>query len=173
MPRHRLFPFSFCLFTWRRAEGFSLTEVLVAMTLLSLGLLGALSGFRWAQQGLSDGERATRALALAESRLEAKRAGPWRTILQDDVDGDGLAGRSMRDDGGGDDEQAGDGRYTGSRTEDGIHLVWTIQPDRTGALWQVGSVLIQVEARYQTTGGVWRHIRLGTRRANPNYVGYR
>ncbi len=173
MHNDNLLPFPFGLLSCRRAEGVSLAEVLVAMMLLTLGLLAALSGFRWAQAGLSDGERATRALALAESRLEAKRTTSWATLLQDDADGDGLDEQRMRDDGGGEDEHAGDGRYTGSWTEDGIHLVWTIQPDRPGPLWQVGSVLIQVQARYRTAGGPWRHIHLGALRANPNYIGYR
>lgn len=166
-------PFSFCLFTCRRAEGFSLAEVLVAMVLLTLGLLAALSGFRWAQVGLDDGERATRALALAQSRLEAKRTTSWRTLLQDDADADGMDELHMRDDGRGEDERAGDGRYTGSWTDGGIHVVWTIQPDRPGPLWQVGVVLILVQARYRTAAGHWRHIHLGALRANPNYIGYR
>lgn len=173
MQGNQLFPFSIFLVNCRRAEGFSLAEVLVAMVLLTLGLLGTLSGFRWAQEGLSDGEQALRALALAESRLEAKWASPWQRLLQDDADADGVDEVRMRDDGGGDDEHAGDGRYTGSRTEGGIHLKWTVQPDRPGPFWQVGSVLIHVQARYQTAGGHWRHIHLEALRANPNYIGYR
>ncbi len=169
----KLVPVSFCLLTRRQAGGFSLTEVLVAMVLLSFGALGAVTGFRWAQEGLRDGERAMRALALAESRLEAKWATSWGRLLQDDADADGLDELLMRDDGGGTDDRAGDGRYTGSRTEGGIHLVWTVQPDRPGPLWQVGSVLIHVHARYLTTGGHWRHIHLEALRANPNYIGYR
>ena len=63
--------------------------------------------------------------------------------------------------------------YTASREQDGIRLVWTVQPDRAGSLRGAGSVLIQARASYQVGQGQWREVRIGTLRANPQYLGNR
>lgn len=175
-PRRRsgrhFFPFYFCLWPCRDS-GFSLTEVLVAMTLLATGLLGSLWGFQWAQRGLEAGREATRALALAESMLEAKRATRWRFLLREDTDGDGVLDGVMRDDGGRGDERAGDGVYTASREVGGIRLTWSVQPDRPGPLWRVGSAILRARAEYEVPGGGRRTVELDSLRANPNYIGRR
>ena len=65
MTRDRLF----------RAEGgASFSEVLVAMVLTLIGLAGAMGAFQAAERSLRTGTLATRALAMAASRIEAKRA---------------------------------------------------------------------------------------------------
>ena len=110
---------------------------------------------------------------MAESRLEAKRAVPWELLLTDDVDADGTPELTMRDDGTHGDTQTGDGIYTGSQDHEGIHLVWTVQLDRSGPLQTVGSAVIQARARYSVGRGQRREIRIGTLRANPNYIGWR
>lgn len=168
-----LFPFSFLLLPCRDQAGFSLIEVMVAMVLLATGLLGIMGTFQWADRGILHGANGTRALAMVESRLEAKRAAPWESLLTDDVNGDGIAETILRDGGWGGDARAGDGIYTASVDHEGIHLVWTVQPDRPGPLHMVGSAVIQARARYSAGGGQRREIRIGTMRANPNYVGWR
>jgi len=159
-----------------REAGFGLVEVLVAMLILAFALLGVMGLFQWADFGLREGLRATRALALVESRLDAKRMTPWPALLADDLDGDGTAEVRMRDDGVHPDEGAGDGVFTAGTEQNGISLVWTVQPDRVdglrpGSLARVGSVVITARATYATGRGPWREVRLATLRANPNYVG--
>ena len=67
-------------------QGFSLVEVLVAMTLsavvLMSGMTAVLVSARFAQQG----RLAAKALALAQSRVEAKRSVRWEGLLLDDLD---------------------------------------------------------------------------------------
>ena len=94
------------------------------------------------------------------------------------MDADGTAEIQMRDDGVPPDEQAGDGVYTAALEQDGIRLIWTVQPDRTdflrpGSLARVGSVVIAARAGYATRRGQWREIQVSTLRANSSYVGPR
>lgn len=170
-PKVPLFTFSFLPLPCLNQIGFSLIEVMVAMVILAFGILGVMGIFQTAEHGLREGAKSTRALAMVESRLEAKRATPWEALLTDDVDGDGVGEIEMRDDGTRNDARAGDGIYTASLDREGIHLLWTVQPNRVGSLKQAGSVLIQAEAKYAGARGQRRTIRVGTLRANPRYVG--
>lgn len=157
----------------RDQKGSGLIEVMLAMVILAFAVVGVMGMFHWADHGMQYGAKATRALAMAGSRLEAKRALPWGSLLTDDLDADGLPEITMRDDGGPYDAVAGDGVFTAGVEQEGIQLVWRVQPDRPGPLTQAGSVLILAEASYQVGKGQKRSIRLGTLRANPRYLGIR
>lgn len=157
----------------RQQAGFSLIEVMMAMVVLAFGILGVMSAFQWSDFGLRQGAMGTRALALVESRLEAKRATPWEALLTDDLDGDGQTEITMHDDGQLSDAQAGDGIYTATIERDGIFLRWTVQPDRAGPMQAWGSAVITAGARYQAGQGRWRNVTVGTLRANPRYLGTR
>ncbi len=157
----------------RQRGGFTLIEVMVSMVILTVGVLAVVAAFRSANQGLRHGELGMRALAIAESRIEAKRASPWNALLTDDLDRDGLAETALRDDGMGDDEHAGDGVYTASADQDGVQVVWTVEPDRPGPLLDVGAVVIRAQAAFSFRSGPRRVIGLRTLRANPNYIGPR
>jgi prepilin-type N-terminal cleavage/methylation domain-containing protein len=154
-----------------RQDGFSLIEVMMAMVVLAFGILGVMSAFQWSDDGIRRGEAGTRALALAESRLEAKRAAPWNALLTDDLDGDGHMEVAMRDDGQSPDAQAGDGFYTAMVEREGILLRWTVRPDHPGPLQVWGSAVITASARYQAGQGRWHVVTVGTLRANPRYLG--
>jgi prepilin-type N-terminal cleavage/methylation domain-containing protein len=157
----------------RQQAGFSLVEVMIAMVILAFAILGVMGSFRWAEHGLRQGATGMRALALAESRLEAKRAAPWTALLTDDVDGDGQPEITMRDDGQPPDAQADDGLYTAEAERDGIVLRWTVQPDRPGPLAAWGAAIITAVARYPVGESRWREVAVGTLRANPVYLGTR
>jgi Tfp pilus assembly protein PilV len=152
--------------------GASLAEVLVAMTLTLIGLAGAMEAFQAAERSLQTGTLATRALAMAESRIEAKRSARWDRLLLDDVNHDGILDRVMHDDGAGGDVLAGDGVYSGSWDQDGVQLVWTVTPSRSDSLLASGHVLIVARAVYAAGEGQ-REVRVGTLRANPVFVGSR
>lgn len=165
--------FAFYILHCPEEAGFSLIEVMLAMVILAFAILGVMGMFQWADHGLRHGDNATRALAMAESRLEAKRTTPWDALLTDDLDADGMPEYTMRDDGRQPDAVAEDGIYSAGIEVDGIRLVWTVQTDRAGSLRSSGSVVIQAQARYPTGRGRWGEIRVGTLRANPLYVGMR
>jgi len=152
-------------------DGFSLIEVMIAMVVLAFGILGAMGALQWSDYGLRQGLVGTRARALAESLLEAKRAAPWRALLADDLDRDGRPDVTMRDDGQIPDKQADDGLYTARVERDGIVLEWTVRPDRSGPVQTWGSAVITAHARYPVGRGQWHEVTVGTLRANPSYVG--
>lgn len=150
--------------------GASFAEVLVAMTLTLIGLAGAMGAFQAAERSLRTGTLATRALAMAESRIEAKRSVLWDRLLLDDLNHDGVTDLVMRDDGAEGDVLAGDGVYSGSWDQDGIHLIWTVTPSRAGSLSDSGHVFLEARAVYPDGAGQ-REVRIGTLRANPLFVG--
>jgi len=152
--------------------GASIAEVLVAMTLTMIGLVGAMGAFQAAERSLQTGTLATRALAMAESRIEAKRSARWDRLLLDDLNHDGVPDLVMRDDGTGGDVLAGDGVYSGSWSQDGVQLIWMVTPSRAGSLSASGHALIEARAVYAVGEGQ-REIRVGTLRANPLFVGSR
>jgi hypothetical protein len=150
--------------------GASFAEVLVAMALMLIGLAGAVGAFQAAERSHRSGTLATHALAMAESRIEAKRSARWDRLLLDDLNHDGVPDLVMRDDGAGGDVLADDGVYSGSWDQDGVHLIWTVTPSRSGPLSVSGHVLIEARAVYEAGEGQ-REVRIGTRRANPLFVG--
>jgi prepilin-type N-terminal cleavage/methylation domain-containing protein len=151
--------------------GFGLIEVMFAMVILAFAVLGVLGTFQWADHGVQYGQQATKALALAQSRLEAKRTGPWNRLLVDDLDRDGIPDMVMRDDGHDPDATSGDGIYTASAEISGINLVWTLQTEPRGALIEAGVVVIKVRASYPIARSGRGQFELGSLRANPNYLG--
>jgi prepilin-type N-terminal cleavage/methylation domain-containing protein len=152
-------------------HGFGLIEVMFAMVILAFAILGVLGTFHWSEHGLRAGLLGSRALALAQGRLEAKRAVSWEQLLMDDLDGDGGAEILMRDDGQPPDDRGGDGLYTASSVQSGVTLLWTVRPDPPGPIWSAGTVLIEVRANYSIGKGQSREVRLGTIRGNPAYTG--
>jgi prepilin-type N-terminal cleavage/methylation domain-containing protein len=154
-------------------SGFSLIEVLFAMVIVAFVVVGVMGAFQCADFGMRYGMNGTKALAMAEAKLEMKRAGSWGTILSDDIDGDGKPETLMHDDGQSPDVIAGDGTYSGERVEDGMHLIWSVQPVPSGPLETAGAVLLESRALYRVASNQWKEVRLGTMRTNPRYVGHR
>ncbi|HYS17172.1 MAG TPA: prepilin-type N-terminal cleavage/methylation domain-containing protein [Candidatus Binatia bacterium] len=58
----------------RNERGFTLGEVLVAVLVLSVGLVGIATGFQYATSGVETGKGETTAAFLAEQRLERLKA---------------------------------------------------------------------------------------------------
>lgn len=150
--------------------GTSFSEVLVAMALMLSGLMGAMGAFHTVERSIGKGILAMRALAMAESRIEAKRSVRWEQLLIDDLDHDGAPEVVMRDDGTNGDLAAGDGIYSAAQEQDGILLTWSVTPSRSGHLSRSGFAIIEARASYMWSNG--RHeVRLATIRANPSFIG--
>jgi hypothetical protein len=152
------------------ARGATFSEVMVAMALISLGVIGAMGAFEAADHNLGRDALAARALSMAQSRLEAKRAAPWSQLLADDLDHDGVMDVSMHDDGAGGDRLAGDGIYAAMYEEHGVTVVWTVAAAHAGSLITSGAVVIEARGVYRASGGE-REVRLATLRANPVFAG--
>jgi hypothetical protein len=150
-------------------RGATFSEVLVAMALTSVGLIGAMSAFQATQKSLGQATLVTRALAMAESRLEAKRSVKWERLLMDDLDHDGVPEVVMHDDGADGDRMAGDGIYSARREQDGVMLMWTVAPNR-GNLATSGFVVVEACASYRFDNGE-HEVRIATLRANPVLAG--
>jgi prepilin-type N-terminal cleavage/methylation domain-containing protein len=58
-----------------RSRGFSLVELLVAATILAVGLLGILTAFPVSHRDIVYGGRVSQAVALAQQRMEQLKAG--------------------------------------------------------------------------------------------------
>src|SRR5512145_1467853 len=114
--------------------GASFAEVLVAIALTMIGLTGAMGAFQVAERSVKTGMLVTRAVAMAESRIEAKRSVRCDRLLLDDLNHDGTPDLVMRDDGLSGDVLAGDGVFSGSWDQDDVHLTWTVTPSRSASL---------------------------------------
>lgn len=66
----------------RRGEaGFTLVEILIAVSVISLGLVGVAAGFLYAVGGLEAGRQQTTAVFLAEQRIEQLKAQAMNNFL--------------------------------------------------------------------------------------------
>ena len=115
-------------------RGFSLVEVVVAMSISMVVVMGGMAALHVSARLTQEGVMKTRALSLAQGRLEAKRSVRWEAMLQDDLDHDGRTDVVMADDGQGADVSEEDGIYTGQWEHDGISLTWTVVMDRLADL---------------------------------------
>jgi hypothetical protein len=150
--------------------GATFSEVLVAMALTFIGLMGAMEAFHAAGKSIGQGTSATRARAMVESRLEAKRSVRWEQLLMDDLDHDGVPELLMHDDGTDGDRTAGDGIYSAMWAGDGVVLTWTVAPNRASTLSESGFAVIEARASYRSANGE-KEVRLTTLRANPVFAG--
>ncbi len=150
--------------------GATFSEVMVAIALTSVGVVGAMGAFEAADKSLWRDALDARALAMAESRIEAKRAAPWGQLLMDDLDHDGVPDVTMHDDGTGGDRTAGDGVYSAMLERQGVTVVWTVSFVSPASPGNSGGVVIEARGMYRANSGE-RHIRLATIRANPAYSG--
>lgn len=152
--------------------GFSLLEVMVATMISGIALVGVMGMMEISSRYVQQGGVSTRALALVQARLEAKRSVRWEALLEDDLDHDGVAETSMKDDGQAGDLVAGDGIYTAVQEQANVTLVWTVEAGRTAPLKSIGMVAIRATATYAGSRGL-KEVHVATLRANPAFVGER
>jgi prepilin-type N-terminal cleavage/methylation domain-containing protein len=154
-------------------DGFSLIEVMVAMVIAGVALMGTLGAVEISSRHVQQGGLNSKAIELAQARLEAKRSVRWQSLLEDDLDRDGIPETFMADDGQGSDITAGDGIYTAMFQRDGVTIVWMIEADQPGPLFSAAMVMIRSVASYSGLNGLKKEIQVATIRANPNFVGQR
>lgn len=157
---------------YARDNGFSLIEVMIAMVISGIAFMGAIGAVQISSGHIRQGALNSRALELAQARLEVKHSVRWRHLLEDDLDGDGIPETMMKDDGQHPDNMADDGIYTAMLERDGITVVWSVETDRPGSLASVGMVAVRAVSSYLGQGGQ-KEVLVATLRANPAFVGQR
>ncbi|HSA61795.1 MAG TPA: prepilin-type N-terminal cleavage/methylation domain-containing protein [Nitrospiraceae bacterium] len=153
-------------------KGFSLIEVMVAMVISGIALMGTMSALEISSRHVQQSGLGGRALEMAQGRLEVKRSVRWQSLLEDDLNYDGVPETIMKDDGQEPDKMAGDGIYTAMQKRDGVTVVWSVEADRPGPLGAVAMVTIRAAASYAGTGGR-KEVHVATIRANPAFSGSR
>ena len=152
--------------------GFSLIEVMIAMVISGIAFIGAIGAVQISSGHTRQGALDSRALELAQGRLEVKQSVRWRYLLEDDLDEDGIPETMMKDDGQNPDAMADDGIYTAMLERNGITGVWSVETDRPGPLGSVGVVAIRAVSSYVGQGSP-KEVMVATLRANPAFVGQR
>ncbi|MBH0179511.1 MAG: prepilin-type N-terminal cleavage/methylation domain-containing protein [Nitrospira sp.] len=153
-------------------EGFSLIEVMIAMVISGIAFIGAIGAVQISSGYSRQGALDSRALELAQARLEVKQSVRWPYLLEDDLDEDGIPETMMKDDGQNPDAMADDGIYTAMLERNGITVVWSVEADRPGPLGSVGMVAIRAVSSYAGQGSP-KEVMVATLRANPAFVGQR
>ena len=153
-------------------KGFSLIEVMIAMVISGIAFIGAIGAVQISSEHTRQGALTSRALELAQARLEVKQSVRWPYLLEDDLDEDGIPETMMKDDGQNPDVMADDGIYTAMLERNGITVVWSVETDRPGPLGSVGMVAIRAVSSYVGQGSP-KDIMVATLRANPAFVGRR
>ncbi|MBH0188709.1 MAG: prepilin-type N-terminal cleavage/methylation domain-containing protein [Nitrospira sp.] len=133
-------------------EGFSLIEVMIAMVISGIAFIGAIGAVQISSGYSRQGALDSRALELAQARLEVKQSVQWPYLLEDDLDEDGIPETMMKDDGQNPDAMADDGIYTAMLERNGITVVWSVEADRPGPLGSVGMVAIRAVSSYAGQG---------------------
>ena len=155
--------------TGRHETGLSLLEIMIAIVISGVALMGTMGAIEISARYVEQGQLSSRALALAQARLEGKLSVRWAALLEDDLNHDGVPDVLMKDDGVGPDLGAGDGIYTAMHQQDGVTVVWTVEADG-GPPWpDAPVVIIRTTASYDG-GREKKDIRMATLRANPTFV---
>ena len=155
--------------TGRKEAGLSLIEVMIAMVISGVALMGTMGAIEITARYVEQGQLSSRALALAQARLEGKRSVRWEALLEDDLNHDGVPDVMMKDDGLGPDRRAGDGIYTAMHQQDGVTVVWTIEADGDAPWTAAPVVIVRTTASYDR-GPEKKEILMATLRANPTFM---
>lgn len=117
-----------------KEDGFSLIEVLIAMVILSVGLLALSSLQGTFASGSADSRQRVRAVDLAKSRLNVLKTQDYNAGPLNDTDGDGAGGLGHT--GGGADHQ-------NTATTPSQHTVyWNIAQNTSANLKQVRVIVV-------------------------------
>jgi hypothetical protein len=143
------------------------------MVITGFALMGTLGAVEMSSRHIQQGGLHSKAIELAQARLEAKRSVRWQSLLEDDLDHDGIPETLMADNGQGSDITASDGIYTAGYERDGVTVAWTIEAERPGPLRSAAMVRIRAVASYSGLNGHKREVQVATIRTNPNFVGQR
>jgi prepilin-type N-terminal cleavage/methylation domain-containing protein len=124
-------------------KGFTFIEVIIALTLFSFGLLAITGMFGVSTQALQSGGSRTKAVLLAQEKLEQLKSLPYHHIMFTPSD-----------------EDPNDLLHTVREDHGPIQLSWSVQKDRPMA----GLSVLTVEAVWRVSGGRIKSVKFVTLR---------
>ena len=122
-------------------KGFTFLEVILALTLFTFGLLAITRMFGVSMQALQFSGNHTKAILLAQEKLEALKSVPYNRLLDE-----GLLTEIA----------SGDRIHTFQDAQGSIHRTWTIQKDQPIA----GLGLIKVRTTWTDAAGKIKEVSL-------------
>ena len=128
-------------------KGFTFLEVILALTLFTFGLLAITRMFGFSSQAFQFSSNRTKAILVAQEKLEALKSIPYNNLLDEDR----LTEIASKD-----------GIHTFQDTQGLIQRTWTIQKDQP----IVGLSLIKVRTAWIDAGGKTKEVSLVTLQTN-------
>ena len=128
-------------------KGFTFLEVILALTLFTFGLLAITRMFGFSTQAIQFSGNRTKAILVAQEKLEALKSIPYNNLLDEDR----LTEIASKD-----------GIHTFQDTQGLIQRTWTIQKDQP----IVGLGLIKVRTAWIDAGGKTKEVSLVTLQTN-------
>lgn len=126
-------------------KGFTFIEVIVALTLFSFGLLAITGMFGVSTQALQSGGDRTKAVLLAQEKLEELKSVPYHQLLST------LGGEDQED------------QIHPLQERHGSNLLtWIVQKDQP----MIGLTVLTVTVTWKTSGGQIKSVKLVTLRTN-------
>jgi prepilin-type N-terminal cleavage/methylation domain-containing protein len=126
-------------------RGFTFIEVILALTLFSFGLLAVTGMFGVSTQALQSGGHRTKAVLLAQEKLEQLKSLPYHRMMSVPVG-----------------EDSDDPLHVVREDDGPIRLTWSVQKDRPVA----GLSVLTVEAVWKVSGGRTKSVKFVTLRAD-------
>jgi prepilin-type N-terminal cleavage/methylation domain-containing protein len=142
----------------KKDSGFTLVEVLIALAILVIGLLGTLTlGITSINQNAYTRHLA-QATTLAEEELENLLSLPYTHSSLTDTDGDGADGLDDAD------STTADHSFSGNPVDDRFYIYWNVAEDRAGTTVAYGVKTIVVIVRWRE-GGNWHTFKVSSIKA--------
>ena len=135
---------------WGVDKGFTFLEVILAMTILSFGLLAITGMFGVSTQALHSSGNRTKAILLAQEKLEELKSLPYDQMISAPME-----------------EDTEEPVYTFQEERGPILLVWAVQEDHP----QMGLSLLAVKAVWKSSGGQTQSVSFITLRTDLQNTG--
>ncbi|MGH7273836.1 MAG: type IV pilus modification PilV family protein [Nitrospiria bacterium] len=132
-------------------RGFTFLEVILALTLFTFGLLAITRMFGFSTQAIQFSGNRTKAILVAQEKMEALKSIPYDNLLSASGGEDRLT-----------EIASSDGIHTFQDTQGLIQRTWTIQKDQP----ILGLGLITVRTNWLDAGGKTKEVSLVTLRTN-------
>jgi prepilin-type N-terminal cleavage/methylation domain-containing protein len=130
---------------WLEMKGFTFIEVILSLTILSFGLLAITGMFGVSTQALHSSGNRTKAILLAQEKLEELKNLPYHQLISTPME-----------------EDTEEPAHTFQEERGSILLVWSVQKDRP----RMGLSVLTVKAAWRSSGGQTQTVSFVTLRTD-------